>query len=197
VDILVATSFWDTNLAGALVGGVIGLLAALVASVIPIIWTFYHDRYKRNLEERDRYLHLSSALVNEISHVRNCVDDALKVVTEFAQMSVLPTERLNTQFLQAAQIQLATMSSSADIFPGVSRALQEVEHCNRMLNRYENEGRKVFEIPNFGLQQFLKTGVPEQTEKLLKSTMDLLLGVGSDVEKSRQGVSASKPRLFP
>ncbi len=134
--------FWNSNLSGAVVGGAIGLVAALIASVIPIIWTTHHDRYKRNLEEYDRYLHLSGALLNEINHLRTCVNEALQVVNQYAQNNkvVLPTERLNTEFLKAARLQLATISSSSGIFPSVTRALQEVDHCNGMLDRYENEG---------------------------------------------------------
>ena len=190
--------FWNSNLSGAVVGGAIGLVAALIASVIPIIWTTHHDRYKRNLEEYDRYLHLSGALLNEINHLRTCVNEALQVVNQYAQNNkvVLPTERLNTEFLKAARLQLATISSSSGIFPSVTRALQEVDHCNGMLDRYENEGRKIG-LPAYSLRDFAQSGVVKETENLLRSTITLLEDVRGDIENSRTRVSASKPRLFP
>ena len=46
-----ATNFWDSNLAAALAGGLIGFFAA----AITLIWTTYHDRYKRALDEHERY----------------------------------------------------------------------------------------------------------------------------------------------
>ena len=59
-----ATNFWDSNLAAALAGGLIGFFAA----AITLIWTTYHDRYKRALDEHERL----AALLVEIDYIDFC-----------------------------------------------------------------------------------------------------------------------------
>jgi hypothetical protein len=125
-----ATSFWDSNMAASLAGGGIAIFAA----ALTLIWTTYYDRYKRALGEHERYCNLMTALLVEIDYIDFCLKEVLEPLRENAAV----TKRLNTDFLQTARLQLATISLSSDILGSVTRAFRDVEHCNGMLDRHED-----------------------------------------------------------
>ena len=60
------TTFWDPNLTSTLVGGII----ALAASAMPLIFAIRYDPHKTELDEHYRYLHLMTALLNEIDYIK-------------------------------------------------------------------------------------------------------------------------------
>ena len=138
------------------------------SSTFALILTARHDRYKRDLEERANSLHLLSALLDEIEHLRSSVNEALQKVSHLVETAVLkdiPTDRLKTDFLQAARLRIATISSSSGVFAGVTSALHDVEHCNGMLDRYENECTKVGST-NYTMQQLTGLGIADDTKSV-------------------------------
>jgi hypothetical protein len=184
------STLWDTNLAAAIVGGIVG-------SAITWILTANHDRYKGELDEHHRYLHLMNALLNEIDYIHFCLNEFLEPLNnaQRGQIAVI-TKRLNADFLQTARLLLATISSSSEIFPGVTRAFRDVEHCNGMLDRYENECKKE-DTPSFPMRERLfQSGLLGSTTSSLRSTIDSLAEVRARIEESKKRISESRPRLF-
>jgi hypothetical protein len=199
VSFLAATPLWDTNLIAALVGAVVGGLIGLASSTFALILTAHHDRYKRDLEERANSLHLMSALLDEIKHLQSSINEALQKVNHLVETSILddiPTDRFKTDFLQAARLRIARISSASGVFAGVTRALHEVEHCNGMLDRYENECKKVGST-SYTLQQLTGSGIADDTKSVLKSTATSMQSIAATIESTRKSVADCRPRLIP
>jgi hypothetical protein len=76
------TTFWDTNLAATLIGGII----ALAASVMPLIWAIRYDRHKTELDEHYWFLHLMTALLSEIDYITTCLTKHASNYSEFDQL---------------------------------------------------------------------------------------------------------------
>jgi hypothetical protein len=161
-----------------------------------------YDRHKTELDEHYRFLHLMAALLIAIDYISSCLINILEPLETFANKGgIVPLipNRLNTDFLQTARLQLATISSSSDIFPGVTRAFRDVEHCNGMLHRYENECRKLLltDTPSFPApDQLRQSGLLNSTQAALKNAVKSLSDSRIKIDETIKSISECKPQLL-
>ena len=150
------------------------------------------------MEERAICLNLLSALLDELEHLRVSVNSALEKVDHLIKTKVLediPTDRLKTDFLQERNFRWLGYHPLRE-FSLTLHALHDVEHCNGMLNRYENECRKLG-LPEYGMNRLTDSGIPNDAKAVLESAATSLQTAEATIENTKNSIASSVPRLIP
>ena len=123
------TSFWDSNILAAFVGGLIGFFSSLVTS----IW--YTNRQKKILRYQGYYSWCSGVLA-EIRHLLKVVDEIKDILD---RRGVPSTKRLNHDYLEQARIKVIDFEDDLILLESLTNAYRDIVHTNDMLDRLERD----------------------------------------------------------
>lgn len=123
------SSFLDSNIFAAIVGGMIGFLSSIITS----IWYSGHQAKIAKYNGYKAWCNGVQAEVNHLNEVMNELDDVLK------NMQVPPTKRLNHDYLEQARIKIIEYESDLEFLETLTNAYRDVVHTNDMLDRLEKD----------------------------------------------------------
>ena len=123
------TTFLDSNIFAALVGGLIGFFSSWLTSI-------WYTARQNKIAKYNGYKSWCNGVQAEINHlmaVMNELDDVLK------NMQVPPTKRLNHDYLEQARIKIIEYESDLEFLEILTNAYRDVVHTNDMLDRLEKD----------------------------------------------------------
>jgi len=151
---------------GAIVGGVIGFVAALAAALLPVLFAFRNDQYRRALRSHSEYASWLRGLIPECEFLLQCVDELQPAFFTGGQVSI-PTKRFNYDFLGAARTEMIKHPRSVVLFPRLTAAYRNIMHTNEMMDRLEAASR---ELHSSTMAQFTFQGLFQSTAACFPAT---------------------------
>jgi hypothetical protein len=134
----------DTIAAG-LITAIMGLIAAIIAATITILFAFRHDRYRRAVRSHEEYLSWLRGLIPECTYITSTIEEVAPLYQSMLGGGgpQCPTKHLNADFLGAARFGVMKHPRGITLFPPLTSAYRDVVHTNEMMTRFEGDFRRV------------------------------------------------------
>ena len=167
---------------GAIVGGAIGFVAALAAALLPMLFAFRNDQYRRAFRAYSEYASWLRGLIPECEFLLQCVDELQPAFSTGGQVTI-PTKRFNYDFLGAARTEMIKHPRSITLFPRLTAAYRNIVHTNDMMDRLEEASR---ELHSSTMAQFAFQGLFQSTAACFPATrasLESLLNLARELDQ--------------
>lgn len=124
------------EISGAIVGGLIGFVGAL----IPLYHSTCYSRFSRAVEEHERYHSWVRGIVRECEHLAESANEVKGLYDAIVSGGEIapPTKELNTDFLGQARSAIIAHPRSPELFGPLTKAFRDCIHTNDMMRRFEH-----------------------------------------------------------
>ena len=176
----------DTIAAGLLTA-IVGLIAAIIAATITVLFAFRHERLRRATRTHDEYLSWLRGLIPECKYITSTIDEVAPLYRAMLNGAgpQCPTKHLNADFPGAARFGVMKHPRGMMLFKPLTSAYRDVVHTNEMMTRFEDDFRRVANAGMMNWQIHLG-GILRSTDACMpaaRASVQKLLDAASDQER--------------
>ena len=124
------SKFLDSQTFAAIIGAVIGIIPTYIVSA-------WHEKKKKQAEDRLTYLGWLNGLSAETEHLRKVIQEITGII-QALQRGELCTKRMNHDFLEKARMVIFGYDGDVGFLETLTNAYRDVVHTNDMLDRHES-----------------------------------------------------------
>ena len=164
-------------------------IAATSAWLLAVVWSRVYDSFRGRVAQHEDYLAWLRGLKIECEHIISCIkqvrdgEAGYAAVLELNQLGC-PTKKLNHDLLQAARLAVIRHPRSCVLQELLTTAYRDVDHTNGMMDRYEQNYRRYFDLIKERKAEGLNIPEPfRELSGILKPTIASLNGAQESLER--------------